>query len=338
MGQVTNAFFFGGPFTFRLDVTPPQSQLKSPLTLLFKWRGDWKLTRIVLPVDAFDQSPTNSTSDNSPQPASAIVQYKGRPAFSVHFDLDNGGMALDQAELRVMKLDPSNSAPQVLFTRFTGGAHCCIETKIGSMDQAGTWHLVDAGLLDGDGYEFQDLDGNGGLDLISIDNSFLYAFASYAGSNAPTRIKKLNVTALDDVTAQPQYRGFLKARLQEMEASARTQGGTAFHSNGFLGGWVAQKALVGELTDAWRIMLASYDRNSDWSTKCARDRCPWSNARTRSGSRSHFRKHSLPIFSRTSILRWKKSADLYWRHHNSLRLTQLAFHSTSQYNIDCARG
>jgi len=271
MGQVTHAFFFGGPFTFRLDVTPPQSQLKSPLTLLFKWTGDWKLTRIVLPVDAFDQSATDSTSDNSPQPASAIVQYKGRPAFSVHFDLDNAGMALDQAELRVMKLDPSSSAPQVLFTRFTGGAHCCIETKIGSMDQAGTWHLVDAGLLDGDGYEFQDLDGNGGLDLISIDNSFLYAFAPYAGSNAPTRIKKLNVTALDDVTAQPQYRGFLKARLREMEASARTLGSTAFHSNGFLGGWVAQKVLVGELADAWKIMLASYDRNSDWTTEvCTR--------------------------------------------------------------------
>ena len=38
-----------------------------------------------------------------------------------------------------------------------------------------------------------------------------------------------------------------------------------WHSNGFLGGWVGAKSLVGEVNDAWKRMLASYDRKSDWS-------------------------------------------------------------------------
>jgi hypothetical protein len=277
-GRVTHAFFFGGPFTFKVELIPAQSELKSPLTMLFKWRGDWKLTRILLRADAFDQAGKDSSS-GSTQTATASVQYKDHPAFSIQFDFDEPPIVDTQAVLRVMKLDPSTSVPQILFTHFTGGAHCCMATKIASMDKAGSWHVIDAGALDGDGYKFQDLDGNGGLVLISADNSFLYTFAPYAGSYAPTRIKKLNGASLDDVTAQKQYRAFLQQRLREMEASARAAGEETPHSNGFLGGWVAQKALVGEFAEAWRIMLSSYDRNSDWATlACARplplEQCP----------------------------------------------------------------
>ena len=152
-------------------------------------------------------------------------------------------------------------------------------SEIATIDEAGNWHLIDGGRLDGEGYEFQDLDGNGGLNLISVDNSFLYAFAPYAASNAPTRIKKVVGSELRDVTQLPQYRSFLRVQLQKMEANARTYGPETLHSNGYLAGWVAQKALVGEFSEAWGIMLTSFDRKSDWTTlACARplplDQCP----------------------------------------------------------------
>ena len=35
-------------------------------------------------------------------------------------------------------------------------------------------------------------------------------------------------------------------------------------SNGYLGGWVAAKALIGELDDAWSKAVSLYDRKSDW--------------------------------------------------------------------------
>jgi hypothetical protein len=210
------------------------------------------------------------------------VGYKGQTTFSIHLVGDEArGREEPTAEVRIMKIDPSTTAPQVVFTYFWGGAHCCTVTKIASIDAQGNWHVVDAGILDGDdGYEFKDLDGDGGSELISVDNSFLYAFGCYACSYAPARIKKLVGTNLNDVTADGRYRDFMRQQLREMEANARTYGDKeTFHSNGYLGGWVAAKSIVGELSEAWQTMLASYDRNPDWTMEeCLRplplNQCP----------------------------------------------------------------
>jgi hypothetical protein len=165
------------------------------------------------------------------------------------------------AAVRIVRLDPATSFPQVIFTSFSGGAHCCTETKIATADATGTWRAVSGKTLDGDlGNELRDIDGDGSYELISFDNSFLYAFACYACSYAPTRIEKLIGSALKDVTRDPKYRKFLRERLSKMEARAQTQS----EPNGYWGGWVAAKSLVGEVSDAWRKMLVSYDRQSEW--------------------------------------------------------------------------
>ncbi len=59
ISQITYAFFFGGPFTFKVDVLPSDARTKTPLVMLFSWMGNWKLTRIILPPDALDQKPPN---------------------------------------------------------------------------------------------------------------------------------------------------------------------------------------------------------------------------------------------------------------------------------------
>jgi hypothetical protein len=44
------AFFSGGPFGFVVKIKPPQDQSNAgPLTAVFKWDGNWKLTRLFLP-------------------------------------------------------------------------------------------------------------------------------------------------------------------------------------------------------------------------------------------------------------------------------------------------
>jgi hypothetical protein len=48
--QVRYAFFSGGPLTFRVDIAIDDAQ-SGPVTLLFKWAGDWKLSRLFLPLD-----------------------------------------------------------------------------------------------------------------------------------------------------------------------------------------------------------------------------------------------------------------------------------------------
>jgi serine/threonine protein kinase len=214
--------------------------------------------------------PNNNSSiviDNMPSPDGlgrvplVRINNGSGPIFSFH--MDQGGTT-PAADLRILRLDATTRLPQIVLTSFSGGAHCCTLTKIATVDSSGNWREVDGGALDGDGgYQFIDLNYDGSNEFISLDNSFLYAFACYACSSAPTRIQKLVGTELKDVTRDAQYRTYLRERLWQMEAYMRTNP-TALHSNGYLGGWVAAKALVGELDDAWRTMLANYDRQSDW--------------------------------------------------------------------------
>jgi|SRR5690242_1147574 len=177
-----------------------------------------------------------------------------------------------------MRLGRSTALPQVVMTAFTFGAHCCTVTRIATTAARDEWRVLDTGQLDGDGYQFVDIDSDGVKELVNYDNSFLYAFESYAGSYAPTRITRLTGSDLNDVTNEPKYRAFLRRKLQDMEAATR-KNADLWHSNGFLGGWVAAKSLLGEVEDAWKRMLASYDRNSDWSlAECTTgqdlDECP----------------------------------------------------------------
>lgn len=49
--EIKYAFFAGGPFTFRIDFLPEtNAPSQHTISLLFKWNGSWKLTRILLPV------------------------------------------------------------------------------------------------------------------------------------------------------------------------------------------------------------------------------------------------------------------------------------------------
>jgi len=183
------------------------------------------------------------------------------------------------AAARVLWLDRGAAFPQLVLTAFTFGAHCCTVTRIATMTAPDTWHVVEAPTLDGDeGYTFADLGHDGAQELISIDNDFLYAFESYAGSFAPTRVARLVGTDITDVSDDPKYRDFLRGRVREMETGARKDP-ALWHSNGFLGGWVAAKSLTGEVDEAWSRMLKSYDRKSDWSmqectTGAEIDKCP----------------------------------------------------------------
>ncbi len=119
-------------------------------------------------------------------------------------------------------------------------------------------------VVDGEfGYEFKDLDGDGVYELISSDNDFLYAFGCYACSTMPARIEKLLGQKLVNVTRDAKYQKFLREVLKRMEARSDSNS----RSNGYLGGWVASKILVGELNDAWQKMLTSYDSASDTKTE-----------------------------------------------------------------------
>ena len=92
-----------------------------------------------------------------------------------------------------------NAKPEVIINTFSGGAHCCTALNIYSWD-GNKFIKLETGFMDGEGGTFQDLDGDGKLEFITSDNSFLYRFSSYAASFPPSQIYALRNGKLEDVT------------------------------------------------------------------------------------------------------------------------------------------
>lgn len=197
----------------------------------------------------------------------AIGSYKGKPAFNI--ELSDNPAEKPASQVALIWLDPKSSMPQVVFTYFWQGAHCCTVTKIASLNDAGIWHVIDGDSLDSDAcYDFEDLDNAGFNYLVSVDQRFLYEFDSYAGSFAPMRIHRLVGDKLVDVTSDPKFRHRLLQSLYS-EEDMTSQGDDVWHSNGSWRAGSQVPYLVGQGTDAWSKMLSNYDHNSDIGSACS---------------------------------------------------------------------
>ncbi|WP_264715185.1 peptidoglycan-binding domain-containing protein [Limobrevibacterium gyesilva] len=206
------------------------------------------------------------------------LRVAAKETYAAALGLLDGQTAIDSLSLRIAirRLDPSTSQPQVVVTTYSGGAHCCTLTAAITQQADGSWLPIVVGQEDGDfGYEYLDPVGDGYSVLVSTDGSFNYHFSSYAGSFPPNRIERLAGSAIEDVTRDPRYRPLLRERLRKMEQDYGV--GPRNEPNGFLAGWVAQKALVGELDSAWRAMLGGYVAYPEMFsiTICAIDKRVW---------------------------------------------------------------
>ncbi len=162
------------------------------------------------------------------------------------------------AEIFLRDLDGDRQS-EVIIKTFSGGAHCCTNHLIYSW-QNKQFITEETGFLNSDGGEFTDLDGDNSLEFVTSDNSFLYAFSSYAGSYPPSLIYRFNRGKLENVT-----RLYLKeigeraTKMYETFLESKDSG----ERNGILAGYVAQKILLGEYKQAWQFMLENYDPESD---------------------------------------------------------------------------
>jgi len=173
--------------------------------------------------------------------------------------------------VQLADLDPSNKYPEIILSSFTGGAHCCTEIKALTSDSSGNnWSEVKLGSYDGGPGPAKDPLNNGRYYLTVSDGRFLYKFTSYACSASPTRLLRLEGKDLKDVTLDQAFVPYHAKALQSLEESFPQQGDERYSSdciNGFLAGYVATKALVGELESGWQAMLKAYFRRSDWGLK-----------------------------------------------------------------------
>jgi hypothetical protein len=199
--------------------------------------------------------------EDNPAPTEIKGTLTGQPAFS--FSTSND-FSIDFARAGFLPLDPYSEHPTLVVTRYTGGAHCCTQTWFVTKPKgASSWTMIDGQMLDGEGYRFEDVDGDGTPEIVNTENSLLYAFGSYAESYSFQRHWQLRNGKLTDVTFTPQYRSAMKQQLDVMDFEARIRPDN-MNSNGFLAPWVALKIALGEGEAAWTRMLASYQKQSDF--------------------------------------------------------------------------
>jgi hypothetical protein len=175
---------------------------------------------------------------------------------------EESGFAWSPALAQIAEMDPDNTAREVIFASYTGGAHCC-NTILIATKTAGKWIIVKAGSYDGEPAGASDADGDGIHEIVQRDNRFLYKFSSYAGSFPPVKIQSLAGNKLIDITRAPRFEPFLRESLKEYE-KAVSGFGKGDERNGVLAGYVAAASLVGKGRQAWEIMLKRYDREEDW--------------------------------------------------------------------------
>lgn len=169
------------------------------------------------------------------------------------------GLDVAMAEVGVGRIDPASPVPQVLFTTYTGGAHCCADIRL--VEQLnGAWRVTQIAIQDGDrlGKFPQDLDGDGRREIELTDDAFLYAFTAYADSYAPPRLVTVNDGRIKDVSAEARFRPVYVAYISQV------QGPCEQHSNGACAAYAAAAARTGQLDEVWPKVLASYDPKSDW--------------------------------------------------------------------------
>lgn len=179
---------------------------------------------------------------------------------------------------QLAELDTGNPHPEIVFSSFTGGAHCCSDTRVLTGGEDGRqWREIEAGLFDGDLLRASDVDGDGRYELVMRDNRFLYRFGCYACSAAPLRILQLQGGEMADVSAGE---GFRDAHRDSLVRMIQLYNAGSEESNGFLAGYVAQKIRLGEGKEAWDFMTEYHDAESDWGlVECSeplndRNECP----------------------------------------------------------------
>lgn len=170
------------------------------------------------------------------------------------------GLDFVAAEASIAEIDPGNTYPEVYFSSYSGGAHCCNSIFIAE-ELNGKWVGIPIGEFDGDGNYLEDADGDGLAEIVTVDNRFLYAFDCYACSAAPLTITTVRSGRILDVSADPRYLPAHREWLTQLESFIDPA--EKWKSPGYLAGWVAAKIRVGEGADAWQQLSLNWDSAAD---------------------------------------------------------------------------
>lgn len=162
----------------------------------------------------------------------------------------------------VGRFDPAGNL-FVELQSYTGGAHCCNQISVAIVEPRQI-RLVELGMWDGSpGTMPRDVDGDGIVDWVQNDDSFLYTFDAYAFSSAPPQIVNIVDGKVEDVSGDPRFRPIFQRALEEVRGRCLTRRRSEA-SNSACAAYVASAARIGQFDAAWARMSRAYNDKQQW--------------------------------------------------------------------------
>jgi len=164
-------------------------------------------------------------------------------------------------DLQVRNLDV-NPEPEVILDIYTGGAHCCLVSLIYRYDSSQNTYTATEHFWGNAGYQFKELNQDQIPEFWTRDDSFAYAFTSYAGSSYPLQIWQYRNGEMVDVTRSYPQLIYNDAYQLWQRYTETDYPGVA---KGALAAYLADKYMLGQSEDGWQRLRQAYqgdDRES----------------------------------------------------------------------------
>ena len=166
------------------------------------------------------------------------------------FEAQPAGYFAHRRSVSISDLD-GDSEPEVILDLYWGAAHCCWYTQIYRYVPATESYRTNVHVWGNFSYVLADLDHNGRPELVTRDNRFSYAFASFADTRWPVRILTHRAGRMTVTTTKYASEIRRDATALWREAMARKRGRS---NQGIIAAWAADQCLLGRSARAFRTI------------------------------------------------------------------------------------
>jgi hypothetical protein len=164
------------------------------------------------------------------------------------------GFGSRQPPLIVRDVD-EDSEPEVVYTAYTGGAHCCIVAQFYALSADSTHYAPVSHFFGDPGFGIEDLDHNGELEVVTADDAFAYRFTSYAFSGLPLLVLRYSHGVFTDLTTS--FPGRLRAESARFWRNyKKLRGNSDDTPRGQISAWAADQYRLGHRKHALAVLRA----------------------------------------------------------------------------------
>lgn len=208
---------------------------------------DWSQADFSRPMNIDGVQVTMTSFDKPNNTQAVLVEIQKGNSHPVSFEMDGNSTS---GTVGLVSLHPySNQTNHLVFTNFTGGAHCCTEVRVADFSE-NTASLTELGAYDSGGVAPEDIDGDGYYELAVPDERFR-DFDAHAGTFPPYRIYHIVDGEAQDVTREGKFAAYHE-RIYRMQSEAC--GGSLNSKPGACAGLLGTAATLGVFPETFEFL------------------------------------------------------------------------------------